>query len=486
MSIDLYSYPIKMQSLDQKSQRTSIQKGGFASMMDVLNQNEAMNQQDNDAFVVPFEESTALPVLPQNKSHETKVDKESAPALTEEKIIDDGAVQIDKEIDISVDVVVTPQVVQVAEMVENIVVDDRISQEIDIPIAPKMDVIAEDDIFLPQESTKSVPVAFSAPTPLLDLPEQIIQVDRVKDVPEVLDRLFPQILSTPYQAAAPVSQEVGAPLRSDVQPEQLQRTMAIPINSIDDKKEPKDTQKSSAPLDRSSLVREGALVHGIDLEEDPKITFVRYVEEESTKPLIPTPDQDRMHVPEGMQPLQEEATTNTAAVAQSTVVGVEKGVAQGLTKSDAVQTNTMLDKNSVKEEVKLPKQKIQQSFAKLLKEAKELAEDFEPKFHADILKKLEIQIKDPSGIIHLEVAQKEAIIHVRAIVPTEAMSDLHYLGQDVNSSLQDLGLQLGSYELRSQDDDEDGSGFGGIEEVGFDELEEADELQSDYVVDKRI
>ena len=40
----------------------------------------------------------------------------------------------------------------------------------------------------------------------------------------------------------------------------------------------------------------------------------------------------------------------------------------------------------------------------------------------------------------LEIAQKEAVIHVRAVVPTEAMSDLHYLGQDVQESLQDLSF----------------------------------------------
>ena len=110
-------------------------------------------------------------------------------------------------------------------------------------------------------------------------------------------------------------------------------------------------------------------------------------------------------------------------------------------------------------------------------------------FHAKILQKLEIQVRDPAGVIQLEIAQKEAVIHVRAVVPIEAMSDLHYLGQDVQDSLQDMGLQLGSYELRSNDDDDDGPmGFGGIEEVAFDDLETEDveSIHSDYIVDKRI
>ena len=58
MSIDTFSYPIPPQGVDIKSQRTSLQRGGFASMMDVLTQNEAMNQTDNDAFVVPLHQSS--------------------------------------------------------------------------------------------------------------------------------------------------------------------------------------------------------------------------------------------------------------------------------------------------------------------------------------------------------------------------------------------------------------------------------------------
>ena len=80
------------------------------------------------------------------------------------------------------------------------------------------------------------------------------------------------------------------------------------------------------------------------------------------------------------------------------------------------------------------------------------------------------------------------MVHVRAVVPVEAMSDLHYLGQDVQESLQDLGLQLGSYELRSQDEEEEYAGFGSMEDVGFDDIETEDvELAvSDYIVDKRV
>ena len=77
---------------------------------------------------------------------------------------------------------------------------------------------------------------------------------------------------------------------------------------------------------------------------------------------------------------------------------------------------------------------------------------------------------------------------MRAVVPSEAMSDLHYLGQDVQDSLKDLGLQLGSYELRSQDEEEEHAGFGGMDDIGFDDIETEDveATNSDYIVDKRV
>jgi hypothetical protein len=486
MSIDVYSYPIKMQSLDPKSHRTSLQKGGFSSMMDVLNQNEVMNQRDNDAFTVPEEEAPPLPHLPQNVAEDFTVKKEAAPVIDKDEGSEDVTV-LKNEVEVMADVIVVPHVVQAVEFVDNIVIEDGMAKELDIPLLSKTEVTAKDDIFLPEETDKAAPVAFSAPKPVMDLPDRILEVDKIEDVPDVLEHVFPEILSIPNDEGSIQNRDMSVPLQKEVLPEQLQRTMVLPTNTteIEKKESMGKSHKTPLSMDRSLITPEGGLVEGVDLEEDSRLRFVRYVEEEIVKPTFQS-SEDRMHVPEGMQEQQENSILTPSAVAKSTVSGVDKSVAQSVTKSDSVQTNTMLEKNTLKEEVKLPKQKIQQSFAKLLKQAKELAEDFEPKFHADILKKLEIQIKDPAGIIHLEVAQKEAIIHVRAIVPMEAMSDLHYLGQDMSSSLQDLGLQLGSYELRSQDDNEEGAGFSGIEETGLDDLDEAEELQSDYVVDKRI
>ena len=73
MSIDTFSYPIPPQGVDPKSQRTSLQRGGFASMMDVLTQNETMNQTDNDAFVVPLQEEVIQPT--EKTTHVEKTDK---------------------------------------------------------------------------------------------------------------------------------------------------------------------------------------------------------------------------------------------------------------------------------------------------------------------------------------------------------------------------------------------------------------------------
>ena len=77
MSIDTHSYPIPHQALDQKSQRTSLQRGGFASMMDVLTQNESMNQTDNDAFEIPHQDNVIAPVEKLSGTPEPTEQKEN-------------------------------------------------------------------------------------------------------------------------------------------------------------------------------------------------------------------------------------------------------------------------------------------------------------------------------------------------------------------------------------------------------------------------
>ena len=128
-----------------------------------------------------------------------------------------------------------------------------------------------------------------------------------------------------------------------------------------------------------------------------------------------------------------------------------------------------------------------QSFAQLLKEAKEKAENFEPKFNANILRHLEVHIRDPAGVIQLDIAQEEAAIHVRAVVPTEAMSDLQLLGQDMGEALQDMGLELGSYELRSREDEGHENGIqGSFDEIDAQSETKAEIINSNYVIDRTV
>jgi len=333
------------------------------------------------------------------------------------------------------------------------------------------------------------PLPSYTPTPKVETPIQV-EVPFIEDVPEVIAEFLPKVLT-------PLSEKPLEQNPVHVQIEAVDTIPALPkmVAPLKEMKRNTSVQEASkspeeskiAPRQMEIFTSESSSNSEVEIEEDPKVRFVRYVEKEIVTPKFAKGQDESLHVPEELQVQKD--SQNTPLVQSGTVV-TDKSTrsVSSVARSEGTQASSLLEKGSAKEELKMPKRKLEQSFAKLLKEAKELAEDFEPEFHTKILQKLEIQVKDPAGIIQLEIAQKEATVHVRAVVPSEAMSDLHYLGQDVQESLQDLGLQLGSYELRSQDDDEEHAGFGGVDEIGFDDIETEDveATNSDYIVDKRV
>ena len=487
MSIDTFSYPIPPQGVDPKSQRTSLQRGGFASMMDVLTQNETMNQTDNDAFVVPLQEEVIQPT--EKTTHVEKTDKVD---VAPEVVAVDKEPIAEQNITIEETEPVEPLVaaVPVIPMPESATfVPTLDASSVQLPIV--QDAVVTQDIEVPMIDVKDVqPLPSYAPTPKVDLPIQA-EVPFIEDVPEAIVEFLPKLLipkkeniTEQVQVQAPVEAVEALPTLPTVQ-----APLKASKRNVDLQESDKRSDKPKlAPRQMEVFTDKASAAPEVDIEEDPKVRFVRYVEKEIVTPKFAKGQDESLHVPEELQ-VQKDPQNNPASQA-GTIVGSEKSArpVSVVARSEGIQSSSVLEKNSMKEELKMPKRPLEQSFAKLLKEAKELAEEFEPEFHAKILKKLEIQVKDPAGIIQLEIAQKEATVHVRAVVPSEAMSDLHYLGQDVQESLQDLGLQLGSYELRSQDDDEEHGEFGGVDEIGFDEIETEDveTTNSDYIVDKRV
>ena len=487
MSIDTYSYPIPQQGMDQKSQRTSIQNGGFASMMDVLTQNEAMNQTDNDAFVVPFQEEVIQPSenpIQVQKTLEEDVSQDIVKGA--EEPIENHAVILEESED--VEALIAPALVPTNVLstpvptLASISVEDQITSAVLVPQETQVPVA---------DIEESQPLPQYTPVPKAETPIKI-EVPFIEDVPEVITQILPKVVVSPLNEGIVKSNPEQVPVQA------AEAIPALPnfvptVKNVKRKTPSQDFSKNledskQAPRQLEVFATDTSLSKEVEIEEDPKVRFVRYVEKEIVTPKFSKGQDESLHIPEEMQ-IQKEPL-NPSGVQSGGVLGTEKSTrsVSGVMRSEGTQASSLLEKNSTKEELKMPKRKLEQSFAKLLKEAKELAEDFEPEFHTKILQKLEIQVKDPAGIIQLEIAQKEAMVHVRAVVPSEAMSDLHYLGQDVQESLQDLGLQLGSYELRSQDEEEDHTGFGGMDDIGFDDIETEDveTINSDYIVDKRV
>ena len=487
MSIDTYLYPIPPQGVDPKSQRTSLQRGGFASMMDVLTQNETMNQTDNDAFVVPLQEEVIQPTekTAVHAEESKKQDVVSDVVAASEEPITDQNVTIEENE--PVEALIAPVLVNPVPESGAFIPTPEIGS-VQVPVVRN---VVTQAVEVPTIDVKDVqPLPSYTPTPKAELPAQV-EVPFIEDVPEAIMKFLPEVL-IPQNEKVTEPEIINAPLKAVEVLPTLPKTVA-PLKELKRNIDIQENAKKSedpklAPRQMEVFTADSSAAPEVEIEEDPKVRFVRYVEKEIVTPKFAKGQDESLHVPEELQ-IQKDPQNNPS-MQTGAVVGSEKSVrpVSVVTRSEGAQASSVLEKSSMKEELKMPKRPLEQSFAKLLKEAKELAEDFEPEFHAKILRKLEIQVKDPAGIIQLEIAQKEATVHVRAVVPSEAMSDLHYLGQDVQESLQDLGLQLGSYELRSQDQDEEHADFGGMDEIGFDDIETEDveTTNSDYIVDKRV
>ena len=488
MSIDVYSYPVNLQSIDQKSHRTSLQKAGFASMMDVLHQNELMNQQDNDSFVLP-EESVAPvvmieePIVQEVPSREKPIEEE----IEVEQAIEQAVVAIEN---IEEEIILSPIIVIPMEAEQILHTEDQ-------TIKPIIDLVFDEPVeIIEVENTiavtpKSTPVVMSSPIPVPLEMNTVVEVATVVAIPDVLDVILPELLLTPKKREEAIIDVENPDMFKNIDAPPLEIANVLPKKkSIWESKESKEKENShfSSPEKLVDSTQTQSTQH-VEMEEDPKIRFVRYVEEEIKKPTFQSPTKEQAPLPENMLPLQDSSTSVQSVPVQATVAGVERGAGQVVSKTDVMQANTILEKSAAKEEPVQHKQKIQQSFAKLLKQAQEAADELEESFHTEVLKKLELHVKDPSGVIQLEIAQKEAVIHIRAVAPIDAMRDLHYLGQDIQGTLQDLGLQLGSYELKSQDEEGSVDGFDGsmerADDIDFEE-QESHIVMSNYIVDKRI
>ena len=191
MSIDTHTYPIPLQGLDQKSQRTSLQRGGFSSMMDVLTQNETMNQEDNDSFITPSKEGVILPV--EATTPETQIVEKEQPethVLPKESVEENPVVHVEPQ---NIQTTVSPVLLEEGTIIKAI--DPSLELDIDVPVTNN-EIVVQDFTLASKSTVKEAPLPQYSPIPQSEGPIQI-DVPFIEDVPEVLREVLPKLLATP-------------------------------------------------------------------------------------------------------------------------------------------------------------------------------------------------------------------------------------------------------------------------------------------------
>ena len=154
---------------------------------------------------------------------------------------------------------------------------------------------------------------------------------------------------------------------------------------------------------------------------------------------------------------QLRAAVQAVANQQDTFVGSElsgEGFSSGLS---GFSLNGTLSQSPLAE-VRQPSMALQVAMASHM--------DIElPQFSTQ-LKRLSIKIQDPAGVMMLEIVKEAQELHVRAVIPPEAMNDMNNVEADVRHQLKQQGLELGSFEMYSQSDNNEGHEQRGHEAYG--------------------
>jgi hypothetical protein len=86
-----------------------------------------------------------------------------------------------------------------------------------------------------------------------------------------------------------------------------------------------------------------------------------------------------------------------------------------------------------------------------------LTQQYQPPFDAKLLQQLDIKLNDPAGTIQLEISQDQGAVHVRGVIPLEIMDEMLRLGSEIQSSLEEHGLSLGTFEMKDRGGEESSS-----------------------------
>ena len=127
----------------------------------------------------------------------------------------------------------------------------------------------------------------------------------------------------------------------------------------------------------------------------------------------------------------------------------------GNAESSQQDISTLLQNIDSKQLKALQKVASKEMFSKMVRVIERLMEQYKPPFDPNVLKQLEIRVQDPAGVIILDIAQDKSQILVKAIIPDSIHHEFSQSKGDIESSLSEHGLELGSWEMTKQSETDD-------------------------------
>ena len=169
----------------------------------------------------------------------------------------------------------------------------------------------------------------------------------------------------------------------------------------------------------------------------------------------------------------------------------------GQTEGSQQDISTLLQNIDSKQLKELQNTASKEMFSKMVRVIERLMEQYKPPFDPNVLKQLEIRVQDPAGVIILDIAQDKSQILVKAIIPDSIHHEFSQTKGDIESSLSEHGLELGSWEMTKQSETDDSQQNGNLSmnnvgdsqdttESGDSSTEGSTKLESDRLISRNI
>ena len=350
------------------------------------------------------------------------------------------------------------------------------------------DVVVEDDlvVVLDGEFIDALPEVQTVELPLVDF-QNLRVVDEGLDVVQkelsspVLNPFMDDVVEEVVESAVPV-----VPVVSDVSRTLHSSQNTVDMSSVSAKtlnvptlqdvpqaivqqvteifqmlmSEPIDNTHENIPvlserLDLPSYLREGVrllddtLENGFVMEDDVelletagKIVPSQIVNDAAESVLPTTPVETPLD-------LMNNSILQASGAASVAVTGTTSSIGSAI-QADGVSIQQSKDTTDLKKP-KLPKMMLtRQYFEDQVEEGQESGNE-KMTFASKLLQRLELVVMDPLGRMDVEVAQEMVGVQVKTIVPSEMMSALQGIEQDLQIALKNQGLDLSSFEMQERD-----------------------------------